>query len=364
MKGNAAPTTAANTNGSTTAVAQNGVATSAIKFVGTEDLGGGMKAGFLMEINPNLAQSSTSNINYSFGGDYNGTPFNGEQFVNLAGGFGEVKLGVPNAGFFLAQNTSHPFGTAMGSAYGASGLSRLGTQALGIVSGVNSGTARIIRHERSIQYTTPTMGGFSAMVTYAAQNDNTNTTKPSNQDGYTDITLMYSNGPLNVAYSNAVNKFGQYAVPSLASAPYTLAGTTALSGVANGDYTYNVLAANYTTGATTIYGGYTTTKSNGITAATSMEDATSYNIAAKYVMGQVDLLGNYTVRTSNLATSGTVNNNNARMIGLGANYNFSKRTSVYYRFEVADINTDSKNDSATAGGSVTNASMVGIRHAF
>jgi len=361
-RGVSSPTTAANTTTSTTAVASNGVSTSAIKFVGTEDLGGGMKAGFLAEINPNLVQSSTSNINYTFAGDYSGTPFNGEQFLSLSGGFGEVKLGVPNAGFFLALNNSNPFGTAIGSAYGSGGVARLGTRALGIVSGVASGTARIIRHERSIQYTTPAMSGFSATVTYAAQNDNTVNTTPGNQDGYTDLSLSYSNGPLNIAYAMAVNSFGNNAlVPSLASVPYVGAGsgiaTPVAAGLAGGNYTYNALAGNYTFGTTTVYAGYTTTKSNSISTASLMEDATSYNIAAKYVMGQIDLLGNYTVRTSNIAGV-----NNASVLGLGANYNLSKRTSVYYRYESANANTNDQ--AATAGGSITNTSMVGVRHAF
>jgi predicted porin len=356
------PTTAANTTTSTAAIAQNGVSTSAIKFVGTEDIGGGMKASFLAEINPNLVQSSTSNQNYAFATDFNGTPFNGEQFLGLSGGFGDVKLGVPNAAFFYAINASQPFGTAIGSAYGAGRVARLGTRALGIVSGVGSGTARIIRHERSVQYTTPTMSGFTASVTYAAQNDNTVNTTPGNQDGYTDLSLTYSNGPLNVAYAMAVNTFGNNAlVPSLTSIPYVGAGsgiaTPVAAGLAGGNYTYNALAGNYTFGTTTVYAGYTTTKSNNISTASLMEDATSYNIAAKYVMGQIDLLGNYTVRTSNIAGV-----NNASVLGLGANYNLSKRTSVYYRYEQANANTNNQAD--TAGGSVTNVSMVGLRHAF
>lgn len=343
FKGNSSPNTGSTTT-STNAVAQNGTATSALKFIGTEDLGGGMKAGFLAEINPNLVQSSTSNQNYAFASDYSGTPFNGEQFLSLSGGFGEVKLGVPNAGFFLAQNVSHPMGTAMGSGYGASGVNRLGTVAPGVVSGLNSGTPRIIRHERSLQYITPTINGFSAMITYAAQNDNS-TAANGNQDGYQDISLRYSNGPLNVAFSNAVIKQGNGTVASLSSIPYAgavtatsattatgsplvytttttvAAGTaTSLTGLANGDYTHNVLAANYN-------------------------------------MGAMDFLGNYMVMTSNVA-----GNNSAKLYGGGVDYNLSKRTAVYYRFELADKNTDGK--AATAGGSVTNANMVGVRHAF
>ncbi len=375
FKGNSSPNTGSTTT-STNAVAQNGTATSALKFIGTEDLGGGMKAGFLAEINPNLVQSSTSNQNYAFASDYSGTPFNGEQFLSLSGGFGEFKLGVPNAGFFLAQNVSHPMGTAMASGYGASGVNRLGSVAPGVVSGLNSGTSRIIRHERSLQYVTPTINGFSAMITYAAQNDNS-TAANGNQDGYQDISLRYSNGPLNAAFSSATIKQGNGSVASLSSIPYAGAITatsattatgsplvytttttvasgkaTSLTGLANGDYTHSVLAANYNMGATTIYGGYTTSKSNG---SASAEDATSYNVATKYTMGAIDFLGNYMVLSSNIT-------NNGKVYGGGLDYNLSKRTAVYYRFELADANTDGK--VATAGGSVTNANMVGVRHAF
>ena len=356
------------TNASATAVGQNGVATSAIKFIGTEDIGGGLKAGFLAEINPNLVRSSTSNQANAFASEYTGTPFSGEQFISLAGGFGEVKLGVPNAGFFLAENESNPFVTGLGSGYAAAGFARLGTTAPGIVSGVGSGTSRIIRHERSFQYTTPSFNGLSGMVTLANGNDNSAT---SNQDGYQDISVMYKNGPLSVAYSNAVNKFGTNPVLTLGGAYANVgvngAGNLAVlptpnsvgSAYVNGDFTYNVLAGNYTFGTTTVYAGYTTTKSNGF--ATQIEDATSSNIAFKHVMGSIDLLGNYTTRSSNIAKQ-----NNAKQLGLGVNYNLSKRTSVYYRYEFNDYNTDSKDDTAATalGGSITTVNMVGIRHAF
>ena len=361
-------------NASSGLITGNGTATSALKFVGTEDIGGGLKASFLAEFNPNFWQSSVADTNGTFAGTFNGTPFNGEQYVGLAGGFGDVKLGVPNAGFFLAENMSHPFGTAMGSMYGSSGASRLGTVAPGVVSGIASGTARIIRHERTVQYSTPNLNGFVATVDYAAKNDNSNS-QASNTDGYSSITLRYSNGPLNIGYSNAVSTIGANGVLLLAA---TAPGTSSTANQ-DGNYTYNVLSANYNMGATTLYAGYTTTKSSGNVAA---EDATSYNVAFKYTMGATDLLGNYTVRTSNLnpATATAYNSstvvgslaNNAKMLGLGVDYNLSKRTALYARYELADVNTDGKVgvavSSATAasvtGGSVTTATMVGIRHAF
>ena len=372
-------------NASNVVINGNNTATSGVKFVGVEDLGGGMKANFLLEINPNIAQSSTADTAGTFSSTFNGTPFNGEQYLGLSGNFGDVKLGAPNAGFFGVAMMASPLGTAMGSGYGAGGISRLGTVAPGVVSGVNSGTARIVRHERSIAYTTPNFSGFTAQIDYAAKNDNnvgaTNAAAGSNTDGYASATLKYSKGPLNVAYAYAQSSFGSNNIQLLGTGPGTFSNQSSAINAYDGTYNYNILAGNYNFGAATVYAGYTRTLSSGNVAP---EDSSSWNIAGKYTMGAIDLLANYLVRTSNLsATSAYAFNaatvttgtgaavtgalaNNAKVIGLGADYNLSKRTALTARYELADVNTDSKfaTASSTVGGSITNAFAVGIRHTF
>jgi predicted porin len=396
-----APTTSSGTtltpapNSSSSVITGNNTATSSLRFVGSEDLGGGMKANLLAEINPNVWQSSVADTNNTFAATYNGTPFNGEQYIGLSGGFGDVKLGVPNAGFFGVAMMAGPMGTAMGSGYGATGVSRLGTVAPGVVSGVNSGTSRIVRHERTVAYTTPNMNGFTGQIDYAAKNDNqaiattTAAVANGNTDGYQSVTLKYSNGPLNVAFSNAVNTFGVNTFQTLGTVPSTGSYQSTGTNAYDGSYTYNILAGNYTFGATTVYAGYTNTKSSGNVAP---EDSKSWNLAFKYSMGAVDLMGNYLVRSSNLdpataygfntatTTTGVVSAanvngtlaNNAKVFGLGADYNLSKRTALYARYELTDANTDGKDPRAgfststgiTTGGSITNAFAVGMRHSF
>lgn len=393
VKATSAPTTTLGTaftpapNASNTVVAGSNSSTSGIKFLGSEDLGGGMKANFLLEINQNMVQSSVADTSGTFAGTYNGTPFNGEQYVGLSGAFGDVKLGAPNAGFFGAAMMASPLGTAMGSGYGSGGIARLGTVAPGVVSGVNSGTARIVRHERSIAYTTPSFGGFNAQIDYAAKNDNNAIAAPTaavastNTDGFASITLKYGKGPLNVAYSYAQSSFGANTFQTLGTGPSTGTNQSTATNAFDGAYNYNILAGNYNFGAATVYAGYTRTLSTGNVAP---EDSSSWNIAGKYTMGSIDLLANYLVRTSNLnpataygfnaatTTTGVATGvtgalaNNAKVIGLGADYNLSKRTALYTRYELADVNTDSKfaTASATVGGSITNAFAVGIRHTF
>jgi predicted porin len=142
-------------------------------------------------------------------------------------------------------------------------------------------------------------------------------------------------------------------------------------------------AANYTVGNTTIYGGFTTTKTDGLTANKVLEDSKSQNIAVKYVMGNIDLMANYLTRKSNLTeaqvlsvTTGTVSNYTptAKMIGLGANYNLSKNTSYYVRVEkISGLNGGSSTATLASqgiapvvsyGNATSTKSMVGIRMAF
>jgi predicted porin len=95
-------------------------------------------------------------------------------------------------------------------------------------------------------------------------------------------------------------------------------------------------------------------------------------LGAKFALSpKVDLMANYLVRTSNLTNGVTMgvgataatggNGRNGKVMGLGADYYLSKRTALTARFESLDVDT---NLGITAGGSVTTATAVGVRHAF
>lgn len=339
----------ANTNGGATGVtnnvAGNNTATSAIKFIGTEDLGGGMKANFNLEINPNLAASSTANTANGYQA-YTGTPFNGEQWVSVSGGFGDVKLGTANAGALLVNGMAQPFGTALGGGYSGS-FGRFGnTAGINQFYGLASNAGRIVRHEKVVQYTTPTMSGLKAMVEYAAGNSDS-VAVSSNTNTFTGLMLSYANGPLNVGYSYTTIKAGS---TSAAGMPGTIGGNAVAGLAANTGLTYNFLAANYTIGATTLMAGYSTAKSD---AAVAIEDTNATNIAVKHALSPaLDLSINVLNRTSNTAST------NGKVLGLGADYKLSKRTATYVRYENRDTNTDNGN-----AGEV-NTFAVGVRHAF
>ena len=177
--------------GDFTRVQANNASTTALIFRGTEDLGGGLKANFLAEINWNPTQSHTSNG--SAGSNYYiGTPFNGEQFIGLQGGFGNLRIGSPNASMLETNGKAQPFGTAIGGAYMNTGIQRLGSSTHGIsqlVGGVEA-VGRVIRHERTVRYDTPAINGFGASYEWSGKNSNqTSTAYNDNNNGYSSLGL-------------------------------------------------------------------------------------------------------------------------------------------------------------------------------
>jgi predicted porin len=135
---------------------------------GVEDLGGGLKAGFNFEAGLSLADGS---VNQS-GGNY----FSRAAYMNLMGGFGEVRLGrTLNPSFFAA---------AAWELTGTANYSVVTSQFGAVLGG--------IRNSNQIAYTTPNFGGVSATLGYILKGNNGGNAK-------TDINVIYKGGPLAAA---------------------------------------------------------------------------------------------------------------------------------------------------------------------
>ena len=67
-------------------IRNNSQGTSQITFKGTEDLGGGLKAMFLLENDFDTAKKADNNFSSK----------GGEQYLGLSGGFGTLQLGAAN----------------------------------------------------------------------------------------------------------------------------------------------------------------------------------------------------------------------------------------------------------------------------
>jgi len=335
-------------------VIANGSSTSLVKFAGTEDLGGGMKAEFVgvQLINPVSGQTgNTSSDTSAKTGYYTSNWFNDEIWVGVSGDFGAVKLGAPNAGMHETNSKSQPFGTALGGGWSSSGISRLSLGGTAAIYGVNqfvgggSANGRVVRQEKSVRYDTPTVAGFNANVVFAAKNDQATAAnkEASNSSGFTNYTLNYTNGPLVAAYSVADSKTGAFEA----------AGNNNITALeANSSAKYTFAAANYTMGGATLYAGMTTGKSTDLVA--SAFDVKSTNVALKYaVTPMIDVLANMVKVTDNVGTK------NQALTGLSAIYKLSKRTSAYATYQKYDTDKSS----ATKANEATQT-IVGLRHQF
>jgi len=342
----------------------NNAGTTRLIVSGVEDLGGGMKVefkgvGLFSATSPNSANTATSanNAVTAYGFSQNNNLFNDEITIGVSGGFGSIKIGSPDLSQHSTNGKIQPFGTAMGSGWSSSGISRFGatTTTLGISGFVQAAAnGRIVRAEKSLRYDTPVFNGFSASYAIAAQNDQqTDANKTSaNSNGISDYSLNYSQGPLNLAYANTTVKAGAYVAQGLTVAGTSLA-TSAMT--ANSEAKYTMLGGNYNIGALTLYYGATTAKTTGLS--TNL-DVTSSNIAAKYALTpMIDVMIN-SVKVDDKATASAAKDQ--KLTGIGLDYKLSKRTTAYVRME--DMNTDK---SATAsGGKGSKTQAFGILHTF
>jgi predicted porin len=122
--------------------------------------------------------------------------------------------------------------------------------------------------------------------------------------------------------------------------------------LANEKVTHNMLTGNYTFGPATVYAGWTSSKSSGT--ATTMADARSWNLGLKYqVMGSLSLAANILKVDDKLA-----GNQDRNLNAIGFDYDLSKRSAVYGRYETGD------NDRADSANGNFSRYQVGLRHSF
>jgi predicted porin len=163
----------------------------------------------------------------------------------------------------------------------------------------------------------------------------------SNRAGVSDISVAYSAGALNVVAARQTVKVGTNAMSTLANPTGASTGTNELT----------TIGANYNLGFITVRGGFWTE-----TVGTTVDTA-GYQLGASYPMGAVTL--HASIANSNDKTTANVDK---KIMGLGADYALSKRSTVYGRYENRDANSNSGADSSAAGS--TKTMHVGVRHTF
>jgi predicted porin len=345
-----------NPGNSTTAVSSGVMSESFIGFKGTEDLGGGMEAQFVLETYVDGDTGATSNSqqllsaatrlglagvvgptaasNATWNTRDEGVFWSKNAYVGLKTNFGLIRLGQMDNIGYLSAVKYNPFGSA----------------AINPTTRVFYGTDYYARAwSNTIAYYLKS-DGLLFGVQYAPKNDSSTTTgAPGNQGGAKySATISYGAGPLNVSLGFESNK------DNLSSAGESK--STAL----HGSYDFGVakLYAGYGSGKLDSTAGQDV-KSTGYQLGTSVPVGANGSFLASYAVGKLKA-----DNTSSFAAGTTFRD--VKVLSVGYTHSLSKRTGLY------GVLMDSKDKYPVAGpgGALNNLKIeikqfnIGVRHSF
>lgn len=325
--------------GSSVRETTSGNSFSRLGFRGSEDLGGGMSAGFWLEmgLQNDTGSGFATNSNNQVSG--NGVPgvmsFNRRSTVSLTGPFGEVRLGRDYVPAFWNTAIFDPFGT--GGGIGANQLYFAGLGGIAAPTGT--------RASNSVSYLLPAeLGGFYGQVMYAMGENGSASLVPNTQvsnknDGnHTGLRIGYTSGGINIALATGNTSY------------------------VNGDLHVTNLGAAYTFGPSLMNLKLTSEfykDSKGTT------DGKGALIGFQLPIGPGEIKASYA--RYRLEPAGAVLKPMSSKLALGYVHNLSKRTALYAT--VARINNKDGSTQALAGAITTanrasTGTEFGIRHTF
>ncbi|MEO7152992.1 MAG: porin, partial [Burkholderiaceae bacterium] len=251
----------------------NGLSSSALRFLGTEDLGGGLKAGFWLE-----------SALFADNGTVDTTRFWGRRAtVSLIGGFGEVRLGRDYTPTFWNMTVFDPFGTnGVGS---STNVAMYGSQ------------TTHTRADNTIGYFLPAMGGIYGQIMAAAGEGNT-------ANKYVGGRIGFASGPFNIAAA-----YGKQYAASTSFSSGVLAGT--------GEYKTMNVGGSYDLGIAKLMAQY------------NKDEFDNNRGSKRYLLGASVPMGQGTINASYVRSDQEGTSNDATQIALGYQYALSKRTTVY-----------------------------------
>lgn len=325
-----------------------------IRFSGSEDLGGGLKAVFQLE-----SALGTSDYDGTGAGNVSGTRFatlgSRDSWVGLSGNWGTAVMGKVSV-HYQSMVSVEAAGLADGLPLVTSSLNLLNT-----INGTSElGSTRLTN---AVAYILPNMNGFGGHIGYTTLGEATTPLLAKKDSGW-NLKLTYDNGPFNAAYSYlAVNGAGSAAPAAAAGATVscydpatstTATMTLAACGLLTGIATSFTAASAGTTGQGSdvrsnrlgvaysfpmglkvglIWDKSKNTNNTALAGATWLERSAwalpiSYKTGAHTVSFTYAKANNTNADTATAAARAAGYDDSARMTMLGYQYNMSKRTNV------------------------------------
>jgi len=272
---------------------------------------------------------------------------NSQSFIDVTGGFGVVRLGMPNN--FTLTNVigvaSPAFSTGVGSAYSSafSIANGIGTGTAGsvgfatqVANGATGAGVRAIRIANTVQYSSPSFSGLTVHVGYTQKNSNGGT--GTDTVGVTEGALRYTAGPVDAM---------------LSTIKYTVGSTAPMNGslTANSDTTQNLLGAAFTVmPGLKLHAGV-----GSYSSSTNVFKGSSQQFGVTYTTGAFDLMAQM-ASVDDKSTSDI----DRKMTGIGINYNLSKTARAYVRYDNINLN----DNAAATTGSKLNRYAIGVSKSF
>lgn len=341
---------------------------SRIGFRGTEDLGGGLKANFVIEqgFAPTAADGFNKRTGSAFhqvdnAGTYS-TGNNRQSFVGVSGGFGEIRAGYQytNSYDLVAFND-------LSRAEFQGGNFQNGTSGISTISSHANGT-----RANAITYISPKIGALTIKAQIGQGTGRKEMSNNSaagvngfnaNNNAYTSLMAAYAQGPvfLAAAYSKSDQKVDNATAgdtldifgAALATQPTHATNTAVRSQTA---MTYG---GSYDLGMAKL--SFTMSKVEGAGSTATVESVNkTRQYSVRVPVGAYELVASTGGIKRN---TGATINNDFKGTFYGVNYNMSKRTVAY-------VYTGSEKDQAVTAVSATAAnykdtkSVVGLRHSF
>lgn len=328
-------------------VDSGGVNTSRIGFKGTEDLGGGLKANFLIETSIGMDEPGGTKL-----GDRNA-------YVGLSGGFGEVQLGRTWSSYDDIRSSANDNFNA------------------NVAASFQTWVGYNDKVSNSIKYISPEFAGFSGSLTYGFGEDKADNTN-GKASSLLSVGLQYANGPLFVGFAHQTEKAGNKINLGALGNGEVLFGLTGiysgsltepLKASAGSKATYNLLNGSYDFGVAKLVAGYNEVKVKNLTVSDSTTPAANtfsvgtlkaqeWNIGAEVPLATALSLGvGYAQSTIEQAGQDI-----AKSTGYTATllYSLSKRTTVYGALSQAKL----KDKVGLGNQDKVTLYAVGLNHKF
>jgi len=327
-------TTAAGVKTDTDLITTGVFTTQRLTFTGSEDLGGGLKASFVME------SAIAQNTALTFGD----RAFN----ATLSGGFGSLLIGRIDS---MTKSVYDAFDAGYSN------------NLVGSVDALDAATNTTSRRDVTIRYTTPSFSGLTASIGLMKNSVDASTASNTVEDNTgEEFGLRYAAGPFNaaLAYRNVdIDTAAVAAVPSTCNATGTFTspnGCTLGSAAVAATKTENKdlgLGLSYNFGPVVAFGQYfdneSTNKVSGV-----KTDEKFYAIGVRVPLGATTVFASYVDGESK--TGATKFDREGYQ--LGVKYDFSKRTYAYLAYG------DQESDAANNTKAKSDQTAFGIVHLF